>query len=191
MRNLKLSGQRLFTLWFGWGLRPVLAGALAISFAEGWALGLAASAVFLAWFYETGRTTCSRCTYHGTAKCGLPGLIAPLLTPKKPAESLSPERVRAHLYLDLWILLLLNGLYALQPWALPVPVIWSIGVWRIALGPKRHHGLLYRLREAPPPRAATLRAMPITFMRTQDGAPAQISVRDAPARPFGERGGSC
>lgn len=47
------------------------------------------------------------------------------------------------------------------------------------------------LREAPPPRAATLRAMPITFMRTQDGAPAQISVRDAPARPFGERGGSC
>lgn len=120
LRNGTLSGQRLFTLWFGWGLPLVLAGALAISFTESWALGAAAAAVFLAWFYETGRTTCSRCAYHGTAKCGLPGLIAPLLTPKKSAESRSLERVRAHRYLDLWIRLLLNGLCALQAWALPL-----------------------------------------------------------------------
>ena len=93
MRNWKLWGQRLFPLWFGWGLPPVLAGALGISFTESWALGAAAAAVFLAWFYQTGRTSCSRCAYHGTAKCGLPGLIAPLLTPKKSADSLSPERV--------------------------------------------------------------------------------------------------
>ena len=137
----------LFTLWFGWGLPPVLAGALAISFVESWPLGVAASAVFLAWFYETGRTTCSRCAYHGTSKCGLPGLIAPMLTPKKSSDSLSSERIRNHMHLDLWVLLFLNGLYALQPWALPVSVIWSIGVWHISLGPKRHHGLLYRLRE--------------------------------------------
>jgi len=100
----------VFTLWFGWGLPPVLAGALAISFAESWPLGVAASAVFLAWFYETGRTTCSRCAYHGTAKCGLPGLIAPLLTQKESSNSLSPERIRGHLQLDLWVLLFLNGL---------------------------------------------------------------------------------
>lgn len=151
----------LFTLWFGWGLPPVLAGALAISFAESWPLGVAASAVFLAWFYETGRTTCSRCAYHGTAKCGLPGLITPLLTQKKSPESLSPERIRSHLHLDLWVLLFFNGLYALQPWALPVSLIWSVGVWRISLGPKRHHGLLYRLREPQSPRATAKRSIPM------------------------------
>lgn len=165
MRTRKLFEQRLFTLWFGWGLPPVLAGALAISFAESWQLGAAASAVFLAWFYETGRTTCSRCAYHGTAKCGLPGLIAPLLTQKKPADSLSLERIRGHRNLDLWVLLFFNGLYALQPWALPVSLAWSIGVWRISLGPKRHHGLLYQLREQQSPRASVKQPMPISFMR--------------------------
>ena len=39
----KLFEQRLFTLWFGWGLPPVLAGALAIAFAESWPLGVAAA----------------------------------------------------------------------------------------------------------------------------------------------------
>ncbi len=146
MRLRSLAGQRLFTWWFGFGLPPLLAGALAIAFAEHALLGGAAAAVFIAWFYETGRTTCSRCAYHGTAKCGLPGLIAPLLTEKKPAASLPLQRIEAHRRLDLWVLLFLNGLYALQPWWLPLSLVWSVGVWRIALGPKRHHGLLYRLR---------------------------------------------
>ena len=172
----KLSGQRLFTLWFGWGLPLVLLGALVISFAESWLLGAAASGVFLAWFYETGRTTCSRCAYHGTAKCGLPGLIAPLLVEKKSPESLSPERIRSHLYLDLWVLAFLNGLYALQPWLLPVPLIWSIGVWRISLRPKRHHGLLYRLREQPPAGVGTRHHIPILPLeRVPGGARASSS----------------
>jgi hypothetical protein len=164
MKIRKLFEQKLFTLWFGWGLPPVLAGALAIAFAESWPLGVVASGVFLAWFYETGRTTCSRCAYHGTAKCGLPGLIAPLLTPKKAPETLSPEQIRSHLYLDLWILAFLNGLYALQPWALPLSLIWSIGVWRISLGPKRHHGLLYKLREQPSASIGALKFIPIVLI---------------------------
>lgn len=154
-------GQRLFTLWFGLGLPPLVIGALAIAFAESGWLGAAASGVLLAWFYETGRTTCARCAYYGTAKCGLPGLIAPLLTEKKPAASLPPERIRSHLYLDLSILVFLNGLYAVQPWLLPASLIWSMGVWCISLGPKRHHGLLYRLRERPSPGGATLQRIPI------------------------------
>ena len=76
--------------------------------------------------------------------------IAPLLAETKSPESLPPERIRSHLYLDLWVLAFAIGLYALQPWLPPVPLIWSIGVWRISLGPRRHHGLLYRLREQPP-----------------------------------------
>ena len=168
-----LLGQRLFTLWFGLGLPPLVIGALAIAFAESGWLGAAASGVLLAWFYETGRTTCARCAYYGTAKCGLPGLIAPLLTAKKSAESLSPERIRSHLQLDLWILVFLNGLYSLQPGLLPLALIWSIGVWCISLGPKRHHGLLYRLRERPPAGGATLqriRIVPIERVQRSERA---------------------
>lgn len=161
MNRRALLHQRLFTLWFGLGLPPLVIGALAIAFAESWWLGAAASGIFLAWFYETGRTTCARCAYYGTAKCGLPGLIAPLLTRKKSAESLPAERIRSHMNLDLWILVFLNGLYALQPWWLPLPLVWSIGVWCISLGPKRHHGLLHKLRERPAARVAALRGIPI------------------------------
>ena len=163
MKVRTLFGQSWFTLWFGLGLPPLLFGALGIAFAEAWWLGAAASGVFAAWFYESGRTTCSRCAYYGTAKCGLPGLIAPLLTPKQSPASLSPERIRSHRILDLWVLVLLNGLYSLEPWWLAAPLIWSIGVWRISLGPKRHHGLLYRLRERPLADAGALRS--ITIMR--------------------------
>ena len=165
-----LFQQRLFTLWFGLGLPPLLLGALAIAFAEAWWLGAAAASVFLAWFYESGRTTCSRCAYFGTAKCGLPGLIAPLLTQKKSPASLSPERIRSHLHLDLWILVFLNGLYALQPWWLAAPLIWSIGVWCISLGPKRHHGLLVQLRERPSAKGGKFRGIAIVpIERVQGG----------------------
>lgn len=167
-----LFSQRLFTLWFGFGFPPLMFGAVAIAFAESWLLGAAASGVFLAWLYETGQTTCSRCAYHGTTKCGLPGLIAPLLTEKKTAQSLSPERILSHLQLDLWVVVFINGLYALQPWLLPAALVWSIGAWCISLGPKRHHGLLYRLRQPRPVRGATFKGIPIAQIgRAQDSNP--------------------
>ncbi len=68
------------------------------------------------------------------------------MTERKPPGSISLAQIRSHRYLDVWILVLLNGIYCLQPWLLPLTLIWSIGVWRIALGPKRYHGLLHRLR---------------------------------------------
>jgi hypothetical protein len=156
-----LVGQRLFTLWFGLGFPPVLAGALAIAFAESWQLGTAASGVLLAWLYHTGQTTCARCAYYGTAKCGLPGLLAARLTERKPAESLSLERIRSHRQLDLWVVAFINGIYALQPWLLPLSLVWSLGVWCIALGPKRHHGLLHRLRQPLPVRGSTFKGIDI------------------------------
>lgn len=163
MRGLFLN-RRLFTLWFGVGLPPLVIGALVIAYCETLPLGVATSGVFLAWFYETGRTTCARCAYYGTAKCGLPGLIAPLLTERKSAASLSDERIRSHLHLDLWILVFLNAVYALYPPLLAASVIWSIGVWCISLGPKRYHGLVARLRKPRRKEGATTRR--ITFVPT-------------------------
>lgn len=138
--------HRLFTLWFGIGFPLILAGTLYIAFDRHTLLGVAVLAVLMAWFYETGRTTCSRCAHFGTAKCGLPGLIAPLLTHRRSPATVSRARIRSHFHLDLCILILLNGVYLLEPWWLPVMVVWSLGAWCISLGPKRYHGLLHRLR---------------------------------------------
>lgn len=96
-----------------------MAGAVGLALAErGWAWR-SLDGAFLMWFYETGQTTCARCAYYGTVTCGLPGLIAPMLTERKAADSLPPARIRSHLRLDLWILVFLTGLYALQRWLLP------------------------------------------------------------------------
>lgn len=141
-----LSRQRVFTLWFGIGFPLILAGTFFIAFRTDVFFGIAVTAVVCAWFYETGRTTCSRCAYSGTAKCGLPGLIAPLVTRRRSPATISAARIRRHLHLDLCMLLFLNVVYCLEPWLLPIMVIWSVGAWRIAVVPKRYHGLLYRLR---------------------------------------------
>lgn len=160
----RVSGQKLFTYWFGFGLPLILIGALLIAFAYSPYLGGAVLLTLGAWLFDTGRTTCSRCAYYGTAKCGLPGLIAPLLTEKKPANLISQARVRSHLRVDLWILALFNAIYSLEPALLPVALLWSAGVWRISLGPKRYHGLLFRLRIPDTAAAEPERRVPISFV---------------------------
>ncbi len=149
MKLFKIAELGGFKQWFGWGFPPILLGALAIAYLHSLAIGLGASAVLLAWFYEGGRTTCSRCAYYATSKCGLPGLIAPFLTERKSAASLSLERVRSHMRLDMAVILFINALYAIEPWFLPLALVWTAGAWRISFGPKRHHGLLVRLRAKP------------------------------------------
>jgi hypothetical protein len=151
-----------FKLWFGWGFPPILLGALVITYFHSVPIGLGASAVLLAWFYESGRTTCSRCAYYGTSKCGLPGLIAPFLTERKSAASLPLEQVRSHMRLDMAVILFINALYAIEPWYLPLALVWTVGAWRISLGPKRHHRLLARLRSSPAGKGLPTRRIPIT-----------------------------
>ena len=146
MKALKLADIGSFKIWFGWGFPPILLGAVVIAFFHGWGTGLATTAVLLLWFYEGGRTTCSRCAYYGTSKCGLPGLIAPLLTERRSAASLSLEKIRSHMHLDILVIFFINALYLLEPWFLPLAVIWTIGAWRISFGPKRHHGLMVQFR---------------------------------------------
>ena len=146
MNAFKLSDIGSFKIWFGWGFPPILLGAVVIAFFHDWGTGLATAAVLLLWFYEGGRTTCSRCAYYGTSKCGLPGLIAPLLTERRSPASLSLEKIRSHMHLDMLVIFFINALYLLEPWFLPLAMIWTIGAWRISFGPKRHHGLMVQLR---------------------------------------------
>ncbi len=161
MKLFSVAELGSFKWWFGWGFPPIPLGALAIAFFHSLPTGLGASAVLLAWFYESGRTTCSHCAYQGTSKCGLPGLIAPFLTERKSAAPLPLEGVRSHMRLDMAVILFINGLYAIEPWFLPLALVWTVGAWRISFGPKRHHGLLARLRSDPARRGLPTRRIPI------------------------------
>lgn len=99
-----------FKIWFGWGFPLILLGTVAIAYFHILWVGLAVSAVLLLWFYEGGRTTCSRCAYDATSKCGLPGLIAPLLTKRRSAASLSVEKIHSHMHLQMIVIFFVNAL---------------------------------------------------------------------------------
>lgn len=161
MKSFRDSTLGSFKIWFGWGFPPVLLGAVIIAFAHSIWIGLGATTVMLLWFYEGGRTTCSRCAYYGTSKCGLPGLIAPLLTERRSAASLSLEKIQSHMHLDMIVIFFINALYLLQPWLLPLAAMWTLGAWHISFGPKRHHGLTVHLRAGQALQSSSMRKIPI------------------------------
>jgi hypothetical protein len=51
-----------------------------------------------------------------------------------------------------------NAIYCLEPLWLPMMLIWTIGAWLISFGPKRFHGLLFRLKTEHAPTKTTLLA---------------------------------
>ncbi|WP_169978571.1 hypothetical protein [Tautonia rosea] len=140
-----VSSRKFFTYWFGLGVPPFLIGAVAIAFVHGLWLGLATTAVILAWLVETFRTTCSRCPFFGTGRCGLPGLIAPLLFTRR-SGSVSSRRIRLHLAADLGMMAIVNAIYGLEPIFLPAVLLWSLVALMTVYGPKRFHGLLFQLK---------------------------------------------
>lgn len=161
MKSFRDSTLGSFKIWFGWGFPPILLGAVAIAFVHGLGTGFATAAVLLLWFYEGGRTTCSRCAYYGTSKCGLPGLIAPLLTERRTAASLSLEKIRSHMHLDMLVIFFINALYLLEPWFLPLALAWTLGAWQISFEPKRHHGLMVQLRAGQSSKSIPIRQIPV------------------------------
>src|SRR5689334_4791282 len=74
-----LASNRFFFYWFGVGIPPFLIGTVVVAFWQSIAFGIVTSAIVLAWVADTFSTTCRRCPFYGTAKCGLPSLIVPYL----------------------------------------------------------------------------------------------------------------
>ena len=81
--------QKLFTLWFGFGYPLLAAGALGISFWTSLYLGALTVLFVLSHIFVSFRTTCRRCPFYGTARCGLPGMVVPWFFAKRPAKELS------------------------------------------------------------------------------------------------------
>lgn len=159
-----LQSQRWFTVYFGFGIPPVLYGTVIISYKLGIVAGLFVTAFVAAWHVDTFVTVCSRCSFYGTNKCGLPGLIAPKLVSRKDRFSASVRRIRAHLIFDIGLIVLVNTVWFLAYFPFWIVVgVCTFGGYLTVFKRKRFHGLLYRLKpQTHPPRASTT-AVPVTI----------------------------
>ncbi len=142
-----MSSRRLFTVWH-WFAAPLLLGVFVIAFATNVYIGLLWSILFAVWFWDSGETTCSRCASYGSLNCGIQGTIMPLFWKRRSMASASQRRIRLHFYFDLLLFGAMIAVYCLEPIFLPIAVVWTVGAWLISFGPKRFHGLLFRLRES-------------------------------------------
>lgn len=163
--------QKLFTWWFGLGYPLLAAGALLISFWASHYVGALTVLVLLIHIFVSFRTTCRRCPFYGTAKCGLPGMVIPWIFAKRPATELSTARIRGHFLFDMVCLFCLTGVFCFQHWLLPLAVVWLLGAWFISFGPNRYHGLLHRLPKSTAPHASSRISLPLVLANGEPEPP--------------------
>jgi len=141
-----LTSQRAFTLWVGYGVPPFLFGMVVVAWFQSLWFGLVTAMVVGAWCAYTLNTTCRRCPFFGTSKCPVPGRIGSLFLSPKSLDSVSIKQVRIHYYVDLAMISFANFVYFFCPPLFPVVVLGTIGALVIVYIPKKHHGLLFKLR---------------------------------------------
>jgi len=137
--------RQFFTFWFGWGIPPFLIGTVVVAFLQSVAFGIVALVVTSVWAWDTFSTTCRRCPFYNSTKCGIPSAIVPLFFKKKSAYSISLNRVRLHYYADAAMIVFVNFVYAHEPVIFPVVALCSLIGWLTVFRPKKFHGLLFRL----------------------------------------------
>jgi len=157
----KVVVSRLFSAWFGWGLPLFLGGAVIIGFITNLWLGLGLVAALLGWIYSLGSTTCRGCASFGTARCGLPGLVVPLVWSKSSPASVPVWRVRLQYGIDVVMLFLLNAVYLLCLPLLPLALFWSAVTWWLVIRPKRFHGQYHRLQDQRAAESSSLVSLPV------------------------------
>lgn len=142
------KSRRWFTWYFGVGIPPALIGTVVAGYRISPWVGVGVVVVMVAWSLELFRSSCSRCRFYGTTKCGLPGMIAPLIVKPKSRHTISLRHVRFNLSLDVAMIVFVNAVYAIGwPTVWPVIAVCTVGGWLTVFRRKRFHGLLYRLRE--------------------------------------------
>ena len=78
-----LSPYRLF-YFFCAAVYPCIAlGAVYLSFRAYPLFGITTALVLASWALNSFATTCRRCAFYGTSKCGLPGLVIPYFFEKR------------------------------------------------------------------------------------------------------------
>jgi hypothetical protein len=137
---------KFFTYWFGLGIPPFLIGTVVVAFNKNVPFGVVTSIVVVAWIWDTLTTTCRRCSFYGTTKCGIPGMVTPMLLKKRSPFDISVRRVKLHYYADVAMIVYVNYVYWHVPMIFPIVLICSVIGWFVVFQPKRFHGLLFRLQ---------------------------------------------
>ena len=140
------QNRKFFTAWFGIGIPPFLFGTIYLSFLLSITYGIVSTIITTVWIYDTFNTTCRRCPFYSTKKCGLPGMIVPLLFSKKSPYDISLLRVKIHYFFDLGMILYVNWIYLHYPYLYPFVFIGSAIGYLVVFHSKRFHGLLFRLK---------------------------------------------
>jgi hypothetical protein len=186
-----LSRRRVFTVWSSLAI-PLLVGAVISAFCESIYLGIFAVAVSTAWLWHLGATTCSRCACYDNWGCGVQAKVFPFIWKHGPPTSVPTWRVRLHRYFDLLMIALGIVAYAPHRWLLGFVLVWAAVGWWVALGPKRFHGLLFRLKapaEEPTPGRVSLPLVAVPpsagLVEVAGGPPAPGTHHEA------EPGGCC
>lgn len=146
---MKFTPYRLFYFFCGVAYPCIALGAIYLSFRMHPLLGVLTATVLAAWAINSFATTCRRCQFYGTSKCGLPGLVVPYFFEKRSVGSLPHWRIWANYYADLALMVYLNAIYLVRPMIAPLVGCATIVVWLVIYRRKRFHGLMHRLRARP------------------------------------------
>lgn len=125
----------------------ILIGALIISFITHWALGILTTGILSYWMVYAFTTTCCRCSFYGTGRCGLTGKVVPLFLKKKSLKGLPIWRIKLNYYNDLMLMLYINLVYLLTPVVYPFILLTSILVYIYVYKDMRFHGLMHLLKK--------------------------------------------
>ena len=141
-----ISPYRLFYCFCAVIYPCIALGAVYLSFREHPLFGVVTALVLGIWALNSFATTCRRCSFYGTSKCGLPGLVIPYFFDKRSAGSLPRRRIWVNYYCDLALMVYLNAIYLLQPMLAPFVMGATAVVWIVIYRRKRFHGLMHLLR---------------------------------------------
>lgn len=140
------SPYRLF-YFFCAAVYPCIAlGAVYLSFRAHPIFGITTALVLASWALNSFATTCRRCAFYGTSKCGLPGLVIPYFFEKRSAGSLPRWQLWANYYTDIGLMVYLNAIYLLQPILSPIVICATGIVWTVIYRKKRFHGLMHLIK---------------------------------------------
>ena len=140
---MNIKPYKVFFLICGVIYPFILLGALFISFKTHLALGFLTLAFLAYWMSYAFSTTCCRCSFYGTSRCGLPGKIVPFLLKKKSIEGLPLWRIQLNYYNEMVLMVYINSVYLLVPMLFPIIVLLSVLVYKYVYKHKRFHGLMH------------------------------------------------
>ena len=159
---MKSKSYKIFYLFCG-VLYPMIAlGAIVISFYQNIWFGVLTSFILIYWISYSFSTTCCRCQFYGSKKCGLPGIIVPFLFKKKSINNLPRWRIWVNYYNDIFLMVYLNSVYIFIPLIFPFVLASTVLVYVVVYRQKRFHGLMYILKKKPPIKKQIL---PIRFKK--------------------------